>query len=133
MGTPVLIVYLEISTRRSISRIMSSLVTFLLLLSFTLLPAHSAPSQPTEECHEENGFVKCCREDKQNWVIDCYHYNANTEPEECHEKNGFIVCCGQEKNGARYCYHYNTNTQPLHSGPTQPTDGCHEENGVVKC
>merc|ERR1712098_824039 len=99
MGSPVLIVYLEIST----SRIMSSLVTFLFLISFTLMPTHTAPPKIPEECHEENGFAKCCWQ-KRNGDRHCTLTNIFTPHGEClEEENGLLQCCWQESNGCKRC------------------------------
>merc|ERR1712025_467153 len=120
MGSPVLIVYLEIST----SRIMSSLVTFLFLLSFTLMPTHTAPPKIPEECHEENGFAVCCTQEVDSERV-CWVSITNTEPGECHEENGVVKCCWQERNGDRHCTLTNTLT---------PHGEClEEENGLLQC
>merc|ERR1712098_854374 len=120
MGSPVLIVYLEIST----SRIMSSLVTFLFLISFTLMPTHTAPPKIPEECHEENGFAVCCTQEVDGERV-CWVSITDTEPGECHEENGVVKCCWQEKNGDRHC--------TLDRTFTPQAGECSEGNGFVKC
>merc|ERR1712098_13180 len=121
MGSPVLIVYLEIST----SRIMSSLVTFLFLISFTLMPTHTAPPKIPEECHEENGVIECCWQEKNGDRHCTLERTFTPQPGECDEGNGFVKCCWQKRNGDRHCTLTNIFT---------PHGEClEEENGLLQC